>query len=88
MPLDRYHIDELVNVAAQRIIFLGPSVCLTMFLEQIFHSLFHFKCDVLSGCLGPPSFLKVIIGRNGLWIVKLERVEVHMVWVVGPTPCR
>ena len=69
MPLDRYHINKFVDIAALRIIFLGSSVYLTVFLEQIFHSLFHFEGDVLSGSLGPPSFLKVIIGRNGLWIV-------------------
>jgi hypothetical protein len=88
MPLNRYHINELVDIAALRAILLGSSVYLTVFLEQIFHSLFHFEGNVLSGCLGPPSFLKVIIGRHCLWIVKLEGVEVHMVWVVGTTACR
>lgn len=69
MPLNRYLINELADIAALRIILLGTSVYLTVFLEQIFHSLFHFEGYVLSGCLGPPSFLKVVIGRNGLWIV-------------------
>ena len=88
MPLNRYLINELVDITALRTILLGTCVYLTVFLEQIFHSLFHFEGDVLSGSLGPSSFLKVIIGRHCLWIVKLEGVEVHMVWVVGPTACR